>query len=196
VALANVLCHEVLGRSLDELPPQTRKLLVLLDAMAKKRCAAAQIERGELRFTRRDALTASGFGLTQLRLHLERLVDLELVLVHRGLRGQSFVYELLWDGDVDEHAHRLPGLVDVGALGGAGICERWRGLVGEVAAPWRGDGGPMAGGVRPTVVEVKPPETAPTALIPGSRKAATYRNGKSKPGGGGDDGAGANGAAE
>ena len=123
-------------------------------------------------------------------------MDLELVLVHRGLRGQSFVYELLWDGDVDEHAHRLPGLVDVGALGGAGICERWRGLVGEVAAPWRGDGGPMAGGVRPAVVEVKAPEIASTALIPGSRKTAAYRNGKPHKRGDDDGGAGANGAAE
>ena len=186
VALANVLCHEVLGRSLDELPPQTRKLLVLLDAMVMKRCAAAQLERSELRFTRRDALTASGFGLTQLRLHLERLVDLELVLVHRGLRGQSFVYELLWDGTADEHEHRLPGLVDVAGLGGAGISERWRGLVGEVAAPWRGDGGPLAGGVRPPVVEVKPPETPQTPLTPGSKKDAAYRNGKSHRRGGDD----------
>jgi hypothetical protein len=132
VALANALCHEVLGRSLDELPPQTRKLLVLLDEMVVKRCAQGQIERSELRFTRRDALDVSGYGLTQLRAHLERLVDLELVLVHRGLRGQSFVYELLWDGGPTAD-HRLPGLVDVSALGGAPTIERWRGVLGQVA---------------------------------------------------------------
>ena len=31
IAIANRLAHEVLGRSLDELPPQTRRLLELPD---------------------------------------------------------------------------------------------------------------------------------------------------------------------
>jgi hypothetical protein len=35
------------------------------------------------------------WGETQLRIHLDRLVALEYLLVHRGGRGQSFVYELL-----------------------------------------------------------------------------------------------------
>jgi DNA primase len=169
VALANVLCHDVLGRSLDELPPQTRKLLVLIDGMVKRRCAEHDIERSELRFTRRDALDVSGFGLTQLRIHLERLVELELVLVHRGLRGQSFVYELLWDGDVDDDGHHLPGLVDASG-GDAGISERWRGVVGVLAGPKRGQNGPMTGGVRGAAVDVKPAEVAETALTRGLKK--------------------------
>jgi DNA primase len=180
VALANVLCHEVLGRSLDELPPQTRKLLVLLDAMVAKRCVEAHIERSELRFTRRDALLASGYGLTQLRLHMERLVDLELVLVHRGLRGQSFVYELLWDGGAaverGESEHRLPGLVDVAALGGATTIERWRGFLGELAGPWRGQSGALAGGVRPPVVDEEP-AISPPARVSGEKSRASYRSG-------------------
>ena len=180
VALANVLCHEVLGRSLDELPPQTRKLLVLLDAIVTKRCVEAHIERSELRFTRRDALLASGYGLTQLRLHLERLVDLELVLVHRGLRGQSFVYELLWDGGAaverGESEHRLPGLVDVAALGGATTIERWRGFLGELAGPWRGQSGALAGGVRPPVVDEEP-AISPPARVSGEKSRASYRSG-------------------
>jgi hypothetical protein len=184
VALANVLCHEVLGRSLDDLPPQTRKLLVLLDAMVRARCEAEGIERTELRFTRRDALDASGFSLTQLRVHLERLVELELVLVHRGMRGQSFVYELVWDGaDVsaaDAGEPRLAGLVDVDALGGSGTSERWRVFL----ARWRGDGGAKAGGVRagggPAVVDVKPAvstQSAQNALIHRRAKISPYRNG-------------------
>ena len=174
VALANVLCHEVLGRSLDELPPQTRKLLVLLDAKVRARCEQEGMHRSELRFSRRDALSASGYGLTQLRVHLDRLVEHELVLVHRGLRGQSFVYELLWDGG-DGGCHRLPGLIDAETLSGSGTIERWRGLLGGMAGPWRGDGGVVAGAVRPLGVDDKP------AL--GSKKersgpvgAASYRN--------------------
>jgi len=33
IAVANRLAHEVLGRSLDELPPQTRRLLLAVDEM-------------------------------------------------------------------------------------------------------------------------------------------------------------------
>ena len=60
VALANVLCHEVLGRSLDDLPPQTRKLLSALDGMVRARCEAGGADRQE-----RAALHAArrAFGL-------------------------------------------------------------------------------------------------------------------------------------
>ena len=37
IALANRLAHEVLGRTLDELPPQTRRLLGLLDELVTER---------------------------------------------------------------------------------------------------------------------------------------------------------------
>ena len=54
IALANRLAHEVLGRSLDELPPQTRRLLLPLDEMVSSRVRAAGMERRDFRFTRRD----------------------------------------------------------------------------------------------------------------------------------------------
>jgi DNA primase len=37
IATANRLAHEVLGRSLDELPPQTRRLLLLIDELVRAR---------------------------------------------------------------------------------------------------------------------------------------------------------------
>jgi DNA primase len=40
IALANELAHEVLGRTLDELPPQTRRLLGLIIAMVEEACRA------------------------------------------------------------------------------------------------------------------------------------------------------------
>jgi DNA primase len=179
-ALANVLCHEVLGRSLDDLPPQTRKLLVLLRAMVKAQCEQQGLKQSELLFSRRDALLASGMGLTQLRAHLERLVELELVLVHRGVRGQSFLYELLWDGDGDTDSDvaspKLPGLVDLAALGGASTIERWRGLLGQLAGGVRGDGGLVAGGVRGPVVDVKSRFDS-IARKSAVKEPASYRNG-------------------
>ena len=38
IAVANRLAHQVLGRSLDELPPQTRRLLVLVEEMVSAAC--------------------------------------------------------------------------------------------------------------------------------------------------------------
>ena len=43
IAVANRLAHQVLGRSLDELPPQTRRLLLALDRMVGEVCEAQQI---------------------------------------------------------------------------------------------------------------------------------------------------------
>ena len=43
LAQANALAHEVLGRSLDELPPQTRKLLVLVRELVSDRATALAI---------------------------------------------------------------------------------------------------------------------------------------------------------
>jgi hypothetical protein len=48
--------------------------------------------------------------------HLERLVELEYLLVHRGSRGQSFFYELVYDGQGKDGGPFLSGLVDVAAL--------------------------------------------------------------------------------
>jgi hypothetical protein len=114
IAVANRLCHEVLGRSLDELPPQTRRLLSLLDEMVKAACARLGIERADYRFSRREVREHIGWGNTQLKVHLARLVELEYVLVHRGRQGQGYVYELAYDGQGKDGAPFLTGLAAVG----------------------------------------------------------------------------------
>ena len=50
IALANELAHEVLGRTLDELPPQTRRLLGLVVKMVEQECGAQHISRARLPF--------------------------------------------------------------------------------------------------------------------------------------------------
>jgi DNA primase catalytic core len=116
IETANKLAHEALGRSLDELPPQTRRLLLLIEAMVTKACAALAIARADYRFSRRDVREATGISDTPLSRHLDRLVELEYLLVHRGGRGQSFVYELLYDGKGQDGAPFVPGLIDVATL--------------------------------------------------------------------------------
>ncbi len=111
IAQANAFAHEVLGRSLDELPPQTRGLLGALCALVDARMQRQHVPRSEVRFSRREVREATAWGDTQLRVHLDRLAALEYLLVHRGSRGQSFVYELLYDGDGGA-APYLSGLID------------------------------------------------------------------------------------
>jgi len=77
IALANRLAHAVLGRTLDELPPQTRKLLGLLVAWVERSCATQGLSRAQHRFSRRQVREATKWGDTQLKIHLARLVELE-----------------------------------------------------------------------------------------------------------------------
>lgn len=114
IRLANELTHEVLGRSLDELPPQTRRLLGLVEKMVQERTVAMGIERRDFRFSRREVREATGYSYEQLRVHLGRLVELEYLLVHRGGRGQSFFYELLYDGGGASGGPRVFGLIELG----------------------------------------------------------------------------------
>ena len=116
IEVANRLAHEVLGRTLDELPPQTRRFLLLLDAMVAEACSSQGIEREAYRFSRAEARRCTGWSLTQVRVHLDRLVEMEYALIHRGGRGQSFVYELLYAGQGQSGEAFLLGLLDVARL--------------------------------------------------------------------------------
>jgi hypothetical protein len=113
---ANQLAAEVLGRSLDELPPQTRRLLGLLDGMVTEACRGQGIDRSHYRFTRREVRELTGWGNTQLKVHLKRLEEMELLLVHRQQGSRQFVYELLYDRPTEEGGKVLGGLIDVGRL--------------------------------------------------------------------------------
>jgi DNA primase len=86
----------VLGRSLDELPPQTRRLLLLIDDAVTGECRRLRKERSDFRFSRRDVRAWVAWGDTVLK-HLGRLEDMEYLLAHRGGRGRSFVYELVFE---------------------------------------------------------------------------------------------------
>lgn len=154
IGLANQLAHDVLGRTLDELPPQTRRLLQLMVDMVTAQCAAQQLSRTQYRFSRREVREVTHWGDTQLKIHLGRLVELEYVLVHRGGRGQSFEYELLYDGPADGNAVHLSGLIDVDTLRAQCGAQHYdgerSGQNAERSAPGRGLVGPQSvGGRRP-----------------------------------------------
>jgi len=126
IAIANRLCVEVFARSRDALPPQSRRLLRLIEEMVQEACTAEKIPRDIYRFSRRAVCERTGWSLTQVRLHIARLMEHELVLCHRGDRGQSFVYELCFANA--ERQASDSGLADVSmkqtlAGGGAGVTE-------------------------------------------------------------------------
>ena len=149
ISQANAIAHEVLGRSLDELPPQTRRLLASIALHVREKMRAQAIPQAEVRFTRRDVRAWTGWGDTQLRLHLTRLHELEYLLAHRGMRGQSFEYELAFDGDTAENAPRLVGLIEAGELADersepATTTASSRGSAAQFAGSSRGQNGPIA----------------------------------------------------
>ena len=148
IAIANKLAHQVLGRSLDELPPQTRRFLLLLDKMVSDGCMAKKIDRADYRFSRREAREHTGWGYTQTKIHLERLVELEYVGVYRAPRGQDFLYELRYDGRGRDGAPFLLGLTDVDAIA-HDYDASTAGQPPSTAEPLRPERGPSAVGLRP-----------------------------------------------
>lgn len=116
IALANKLADEVLGRCLDEMPPQTRLFLGKLEEMVSSLAKSYEMEKDEVRFTRRDIRSFMGWSYDQVRVHLGRLIELEYVLIHKGSRGQSFVHELLYDGRGKDGRPFLMGLLDIEKL--------------------------------------------------------------------------------
>ena len=149
IAAANHLAHAVLGTTLDELPPQTRRLLHLVRSHVGTWAKSAGLHPRDLRFTRREVREATGWGDTQLKLHLSRLESLEYLLVRRD--GARFVYELLWAGEGDGEACKpfVMGLIDVVALKKQHYDAERSGVAPDRSAHGRGAVGGQSGLGRP-----------------------------------------------
>ena len=176
VATANRLADEVLGRSLDELPPQTRRFVELIWQLVQRRCSEMEVTQEEYRFSRRELREHTGWSLTQVRVHLERLVEMEYVLVHRGGRGQSFVYELLWRGGGLNGKRFIIGLIDPESLRLrcdshlAGSRPEVAVPKAEVAEGWRGQNGP----------KTAPKRTGESAVTDSQQEGSTEGGGKGR----------------
>ncbi|MFD2428055.1 hypothetical protein ACFSUK_07325 [Sphingobium scionense] len=177
IARANALAHEVLGRTLDELPPQTRALLSRIHRWVAVECERLAMRRADLRFTRRQIREVTGWGDTQLKVHLGRLAELEYVLVHRMKVGQGHDYELLYDGEGETGERFLMGLSgpglhapNEGAARGydaprSGAGKRGRSPVGA----WTGCGRRVVAGAKWR--QARAPQGVPAMACPFPRNA-------------------------
>ena len=156
IALANELAQEVFSRTVDELLPQTRKLLTLLHAWVKAEAERLQLDPADFHFSRRQVREATGWGDTQLKVHLGRLVELEFLVAHRGRQGQSFDYELLCTGEDADGRWRLLGLIDAenltAPLEDGATTATSRGEEADFAGGGRGSVGGVSGGGRAAVI--------------------------------------------
>jgi len=115
IELANRLASELLGRSLDELPPQTRRLLDCIEALVSTRCEAEQQSPDTVWFSRRELCESSGWSYSQVKRHLVRLQELEHVAARCGRMGTTMRYELLTDRFESDPVAQV-GLIDVAKL--------------------------------------------------------------------------------
>lgn len=191
IEAANRLAHEVLGRTLDELPPQTRKLLGLLHAWVAKECQRQVLKRADVRFSRKQVRTVTGWGDTQLKIHLARLVELEYLRLHRSARGQSFEYELLYEGEGETGERFVMGLVDVESLRGHGYDAQRSGVMDDRSVLGRGVVGDQSGHGRAVENTKKIEKTrlnpslaaasSENPLFPPETGAASYRSHNAQP---------------
>lgn len=115
IEAANRIAPEVLGRSLDELPPQTRRLLESIKALVRDKMKTESIEQRLTLFSRKELREQTGWSETQTRLHLERLETMEYVHRRSGKQGSLCKYELLTDANEPAGSWHV-GLIDVAKL--------------------------------------------------------------------------------
>ena len=175
IEAAGNLANDVLGRTLDELAPQTRTLLGLLTDMVSGQCDKMSLKQSDYRFTRREVREHTGWGLTQLKVHLKRLEELEYLLPHLGGRGRAYVYELAYNSEGADGESFMMGLIDVENLrkkqGPKHEYDKKKsGQMESKAGPSRPQVGGVSGGSR-GAKNLAPTQENPTNTASGSKNA-------------------------
>jgi DNA primase len=113
---ATTLANEILGRSLDELAPPSRLLHKMIREMVEARCKEQDITSREYNFIRRDIRDWTKWSDSQIKRHIQQLVDLEYLYCVQGKKGKEYVYELLYPGDSEDGKPFLAGLLSIEEL--------------------------------------------------------------------------------
>jgi hypothetical protein len=95
IEIANTLATVVLGRGLDELPPQTKRLWDGLSAWVAAEAARQGVTPERFRFSRRELMAGLGWSYDQIRVHLDRLAAQDYVVAAGGGCGQVVTYRVV-----------------------------------------------------------------------------------------------------
>lgn len=117
IELANRLASRVLGGNLDDLPTQTAELLRQLVGHVAAAANEQGISADLVGFTRRWVRERTHWGDTQLKIHLRRLEELEVLRQRKSAHG-AYEYRLWGDVDSDRPGEVVGrvGLLDMAAL--------------------------------------------------------------------------------
>ena len=167
IETANRIAGECFGRTLDEMPPQTRRFLDLLWKHIEKTANDKSLEPGQVRFSQRDAREVTGWSHFQVKKHMARLVELEYALVHGGGRGQLWKYELVYKGEGQHGGSFVMGLIDPESLPDDGNREPQNGdrehPGSPLVAPESRGGSPLENAPEPLNQRALNGSAAPTA---------------------------------
>ncbi len=105
IDVAVELASEIIGTSLDDLSLPARDLLAQLDDYLPK-----GRDRSKSTFTRREIMDHTGWTKTRLHIHLQELLDLELVIKESGTKNSLQHYKLLYNGEGKDGKKFLIGL--------------------------------------------------------------------------------------
>ena len=127
--------HEVLGRSLDELPPQTRRLLELStrwSARVPRRASARELA------SRAARCASTPAGATRSSRCIWIAWSSSSTWSCIAAAAPSASYELLYDGEGKDGAPFLPGLLDVEKLRAEHLRSAIPAIRSGLGRPWSG----------------------------------------------------------
>lgn len=111
IELANKIVNEIMGHSLDELSPQSRRFLSVVTEMVDNNCKQQEIARTDYLFSRKTIRDYSGWSDFQVRTHLAKLVDLEYIVIRSGNSGIRHLYELVYSSEGENGQRFILGLI-------------------------------------------------------------------------------------
>ena len=141
IETANRLAHEVLGRSLDELPPQTRRLLLLIDGMREAECERLKMERATSALAAATCARGRRGATRVLKMHLHGWKSWNICWCIAAAAARASFTSCCSMARATNGKPGLPGLIDVDSF--TTTTERSRPLREEKSPPRR----PQVGGV-------------------------------------------------
>ncbi|MDI6758660.1 MAG: CHC2 zinc finger domain-containing protein [Candidatus Omnitrophota bacterium] len=116
IEIANSIANQILGRSLDEMSPPARRLLLEIKKLVDKLCLEQNILQDRCIISRRDIREFTGWSDYQVRTHIRELEELEYLIPASGSKGKRFTYQLVWDGQGTDGSKFMLSLIAVHKL--------------------------------------------------------------------------------